>query len=105
MIAQVLFIEHCPHHGVAVARLREAARLADLDLVVQDERVSSAADAQRMGFGGSPSIHLDGVDLFPVAQVGDLACRIYPTEAGPQGVPSVEQLVEALRERRDAASH
>lgn len=102
MIAEVLFIDGCPHHDVAVARLREAARLAGLDPVVQEVRVTNAADARRTGFGGSPSIHLDGADLFPVAQVGDLACRIYATEDGPQGAPSLEQLVEALYERSTA---
>jgi hypothetical protein len=99
MTAEVLFIDDCPHHGVAVARLREAARITGLDLLVREQRVTSAADARRMGFGGSPSIHLDGTDLFPPVQVGDLACRVYATEDGPQGAPSVEQLVEALSER------
>ena len=46
---------------------------------------------------GSPSIQVDGVDLFaaPDAAVG-LACRVYPTPDGPAGAPTVEQLRAAL---------
>lgn len=49
-------------------------------------------------FGGSPTVLVDGVD--PLAdgqghQVG-LSCRIYRTPAGAAGLPSLEQLRQAL---------
>lgn len=100
MKAQVLFIDNCPHHELAVERLRQAAQLAGVDLVVEDRRVADAADAQLLWSGGSPTILLDGQDLFPAAGVGDLACRVYPTpHGGWAGAPTVAQLVEALRQK------
>lgn len=46
-----------------------------------------------MGFHGSPSILVDGVDVFAGAGAGlDLSCRLYQTPDGPAGAPSVDQL-------------
>lgn len=103
MIAEVLFIERCPHHALAVARLHEAARITGVDLTVREVRVSSAARAMKLRFGGSPSILMDGTDLFPAAQISELACRVYATDDGLEGAPSVAQLVQALRRLKPPA--
>ncbi|QGN58073.1 thioredoxin family protein [Nostocoides sp. HKS02] len=95
-----MFIDGCPHHETAVERLREAARLAEVDLVIEQHRVADAADAQRLGFGGSPTILIDGRDLFPAPRVVDMACRLYASpDRRMAGAPSVGQLVELLRQR------
>ena len=104
MNAEVLFIEDCPHHEVAMSRLREAAELAGVDLQVMERQVRSAQEAAGWSFGGSPSILVDGQDLFPTAPVGELACRVYRAPGGRfEGAPSVEQLVQALRLRLGSA--
>lgn len=60
-------------------------------------KVKSTNDADRLGFVGSPSIVIKGVDLFrPPDAVPALACRMSTTEDGPQGAPTVEQLRAAL---------
>jgi len=46
----------------------------------------------RAGLGGSPTFLVDGVDPFPVGDGTSWACRLYRTEAGLQGAPSVAQL-------------
>jgi hypothetical protein len=50
-----------------------------------------------VGFHGSPSILVDGIDVFagPDAGVG-LSCRVYRTPDGPAGAPTIEQLRAAL---------
>jgi hypothetical protein len=49
---------------------------------------------------GSPTFAVDGVDLFPVQiRTQGLSCRVYLTDAGPAGVPTVADLVAALRDR------
>ena len=60
-------------------------------------RVHTDADAEALGFSGSPTILVDGIDLFrqPDALVG-LSCRLYRTAQGPTGAPSIEQLTTAL---------
>jgi hypothetical protein len=54
-------------------------------------------EALRLGFRGSPTILLDGQDPFADqdAPVG-LACRLYATEGGLQGAPTIDQLRAAL---------
>ena len=96
MRARVLYIHDCPNHALAVSRLQEAAGRLHVHLVVDQHRIGTADEAAQLGFGGSPSIHLDGVDLFPVTAVADLACRVYRTPDGMQGAPCVDQLVDAL---------
>lgn len=60
--------------------------------------VETSEQAEAVGFHGSPSILMDGTDLFPdpSAPVG-LACRIYVTPAGFAGAIMLEQLRAAIR--------
>jgi len=59
--------------------------------------VETAEEAERIGFHGSPSILVDGVDVFaePGADVG-LSCRVYRSADGLAGAPTLEQLRAAL---------
>ena len=52
---------------------------------------------RRWGLSGSPTILVDGVDLFgqPDAVVG-LSCRLQRTAQGTTGAPSIEHLTSAL---------
>ena len=53
------------------------------------------------GFAGSPTILVDGRDLFPqsVEGTGGLACRVYWTPGDPAGTPRVEDIMGALSDR------
>ena len=79
-----------------------APRLAELldgrsDIRVTRQLVETAEDAERLGFHGSPTVIVDGVDPFADEHtpVG-LACRVFRTPAGLGGSPTVEQLREAI---------
>jgi hypothetical protein len=89
----------CPNAGVARTRLAEALRRVGLDpAAITMEEVSTPEDAERLGFRGSPTILVDGRDPFADGDGhAGLACRIYQTETGPQGSPTVAQLEQALR--------
>jgi hypothetical protein len=98
MHIEVLYFDGCPHWEGAEARLRDALqRLERSDVVISHRQVRSEAQARELEFRGSPTILVDGRDPFavPDAPVG-LSCRLYPTDAGLRGLPSVEQLIEAL---------
>ena len=98
MTITIQHVPGCPHEGLAVERVKEALdRLGKPTLAVELYEVSDEVDAQRVGFRGSPTVLIDGVDPFadPTAPVG-LACRLYPTAGGPDGAPSVEQLCGVL---------
>jgi SAM-dependent methyltransferase len=93
------YFEGCPNWRTAEARVREAVRSSgssDAVSIVLD-RVESDDDAQRLRFLGSPTVLFDGLDPFPTGQsTFGLACRVYQTEAGIEGSPSLAQLRTAL---------
>lgn len=94
----LLYVDHCPSYHLAAERLRETIARSDLPRPtviwhpVHDERSAAAA-----GFAGSPTLLINGRDPFPrPASVAGLCCRLYRTEEGLSGSPSVDQLVAAL---------
>ena len=96
----IRYFEGCPHWRLADARVRQALRAVGLNATVEYDRVETHEDAVRTGFRGSPTILVDGADPWAdgEAPVG-LSCRIYRTEEGPQGAPTVRDL-EAVLSRR-----
>ena len=98
MKVQLLHIDDCPNTADAEARTRAALdALGYADVAVESVTIRSEAEAASIQFGGSPTILVDGSDLFPTTPVRSLACRVYLTEAGFAGAPTKEQLEEALR--------
>ena len=92
----LLYFDDCPNWKVADQRLAAIAAERP-DVVVTRHRVETAQEAERMGFRGSPSILVGGVDIFaePGAVVG-FSCRVYRTPDGLAGAPTMEQLRAAL---------
>ena len=72
------------------------------DITVTHQLVETPAEADRVGFLGSPSIQVDGVDVLaePGSRVG-LTCRRYPTPVGYEGAPTLEQLRVALADGQE----
>ena len=85
---------------IADQHIRDALRQSGLtaSVTVTYEKVETLDDAERLEFIGSPTVLIDGVDPWNVGGgPTGLSCRIYHTEDGPQGSPTVDQLVEALQ--------
>jgi hypothetical protein len=96
MDVSLLYFDACPNWRMADERL--AAIAAErADVVLSRHLVDTPEEAERLGFHGSPSILVNGVDVFaePDAAVG-LSCRVYRTPDGLAGVPTVQQLRMAL---------
>ena len=99
MDVSLLYFDGCPSWREADARLREALAVVGRgDTEVTYRRVGTVEEAEAAQFRGSPTVLVDGRDPFPDpgTRVG-LSCRLYRTEAGLGGSPTVEQLVEVLR--------
>jgi hypothetical protein len=97
----IRYFEGCPHWRLADDRVRAALRSTGRpEITVEYERVETPRDAIRTGFRGSPTILVDGVDPWADANapVG-LSCRIYRTEAGPQGAPTPREIEAVLAGR------
>jgi hypothetical protein len=94
----LLHVADCPNLSVARDRVVEAAERAGVGVRVEERLVHGLSDAAELGFTGSPTILVDGVDPFAdMDLVPSMACRLYGTDEGVQGAPSVEALVRALQ--------
>lgn len=94
---KIRYFDGCPSWKITEERLREVLRSSGTDVSIVLERVGSDDEARALRFAGSPTVLLDGVDPFATGQtVFGLACRVYRTEAGLEGSPSVDQLRKAL---------
>ena len=66
-------------------------------MVIERRRVETIEDAEATGFRGSPSIMVDGVDLFAHADIPvGLSCRLYQTADGFAGSPTLDQLRDVI---------
>ena len=106
MDVEVQYVEGCPNWLEARVALREAlVRAGCAAQEIRSVQVRDAEHAHALGFLGSPSIVVDGRDLFAdagpdaAATEGRFACRLYVTPAGRAGAPTVEQVVDALAVR------
>ncbi len=95
----VQYSADCPNWQRAHDLVRQALhQLAQPDDVLTLQAVSTPEEAESVGFRGSPTVLVDGVESWadPSAPVG-LTCRVFSTPEGLAGSPTVEQLVEVLR--------
>ena len=94
MTIAIQYFEGCPHWQLADARIRE---VIGLDAEIGHRLVAGPEEAEETGFHGSPTILVDGTDPFATVDTPiSFACRIYTTEEGFEGAPSVRQLREVL---------
>ncbi|HEX8771599.1 MAG TPA: thioredoxin family protein [Acidimicrobiales bacterium] len=97
MDIRLQYFDGCPNWHVADERLRDAMRKSGIENEIVYERIETPERATEARFRGSPTILFDGRDPFGEddAPVG-LSCRIFQTEAGPDGAPSPIQLAAIL---------
>lgn len=102
MKVELLYFDGCPTYRTAREALEEVLSeegMADeVDLVA----VNTDEEAERLRFPGSPTVRVDGGDLFPVPErkTYALGCRTYSTPEGLRGHPTKEMLTAALAARR-----
>jgi len=98
MTIEVLYFKDCPNYLPALDRLRTILRQEGLSAKVSEIEVRDAAAARELGFIGSPTIRVNGLDIDTDARAASetaFACRRY---AG--GLPLEEMIRAALREAR-----
>ncbi|MFC2030973.1 thioredoxin family protein [Chloroflexota bacterium] len=97
---EFLFWQDCPSHPAAQERLEEVMIELGVEAPVHLIDVLEDEDADRLGFPGSPTIRVDGVDIDPdgaEAMGTALTCRIYRLEDGRfSPIPSKEMIRRAL---------
>jgi hypothetical protein len=95
----------CPSWERALEMLRAELEAAGLDPdAVALTEIEGDADAERVGFAGSPTILLDGQDVQPpdAEAPRGLTCRIYRRRDGRASpLPDREDLREAIRKAKE----
>jgi hypothetical protein len=92
----LLYFEGCPNWQRTDGHLRRLQGERPFEL--RYRRIETPEEAARLGFAGSPTVLLDGIDPFATGhEPTGLACRVYTTPHGPQGSPTLEQLRAVLR--------
>ncbi|MEO8329469.1 MAG: thioredoxin family protein [Candidatus Nanopelagicales bacterium] len=88
----LLYFDDCPNWRDVDERLAVLAAESP-EISVTRQLVETPAEAERIGFQGSPSILVNGVDAFAATgSAAGLACRRYQTPDGQRGAPTLEQL-------------
>ncbi len=96
---ELLYFDGCPSWQEALENLRQVIETENLDYQVHLIEVTSPQQAQDERFLGSPSFRLNGVDLWPETRARyNMSCRVYQTDQGMRGSPTVEMLREKIQE-------
>ena len=90
-------IADCPNSAAALELFRRALAAEEIAGDLRVVELTTAEEAEKLDFHGSPSFIAHGLDLFSSAAGAALACRVYPSSSGLSGLPKLEDLQAALR--------
>lgn len=106
MRVELLYWDGDPNYMAARQRLVEVLTEDAFETPIQMVSVNTPADAELLDFPGSPTIRMDGIDIYP-AGIGPpaLGLRAYPSdddlEAAPsQAVPGKRLIRQAVERAR-----
>ncbi|CAN5808179.1 hypothetical protein BH20ACT4_BH20ACT4_00280 [soil metagenome] len=103
MDVELLYFEGCPHWQTAAHRLQQ---VAGEHAATVRQRCVTNEETDRSGFAGSPTILINGRDLFPGGTpTRALSCRLYQTLEGSAGSPTIEQIRTAIEDVRAIDTH
>lgn len=96
---EVLLMPDCPNEAAAINIVRTAVADTHVASHITRTVITTEQHARERRFTGSPTILLNGTDPFakPGQSIG-LACRLYSTPAGLQGVPDITDLRRVLKQ-------
>jgi hypothetical protein len=99
MKVELLYFEGCPGYEKTVSILKKVLSEEGLEAEVETTRVETNDEAHRLKFPGSPTVRVDGRDLFEVKEreVCSLGCRLYATPEGLKDHPAEEMLRAAIK--------
>ena len=101
MKMEILYFDGCPTYLAAEKTLREVLEERGIAAEVELVAVNTDGEARELRYAGSPTIRVDGEDLFPLPERAEyaLGCRMYATSEGLRGSPTSAMLSEALAKK------
>ncbi|MEL7644859.1 MAG: hypothetical protein AAGU04_01145 [Anaerolineaceae bacterium] len=98
---ELLYFDGCPSWKAGLRNLEEALALKNIRVDIDLLLIESNDDASKEKFLGSPSFRFDDTDLWPQErETYAIGCRIYLTQEGYKGFPTVMMLREKIREMK-----
>jgi copper chaperone CopZ len=110
MKIEILYFDECPNHGPTLERVREVLLQEGQAAEVVEVNVRDEVTATSVGFLGSPTVRINGVDIEPSARFSKdfgLMCRTYCDGGKRVGIPPLDLIRGAVREagKRQVATH
>ena len=102
MKVEVLYFAGCPNRAPTVERVREELQSFGLPKEVQETEIRGQAEAEALGFLGSPTVRVNGLDIEREARnLGNygMSCRTYLEGTVRSGLPSSDLIRRALTEQ------
>ncbi len=102
MKIDVLYFEGCPHATDALKLVKDVLKRLNIEAEVEFVKVNNPEEAEKLRFYGSPSIHINGIDL----EEGEenrkplFGCRVYQSENGFSGLPPEELFIKKILEAK-----
>ena len=104
MKIELLYFDGCPNFKPAMERVRQVLEEEGLSADLLEVNVDDPAIANEIGFLGSPSIRVNGLDVEPeatrCADACGMMCRTYFVDGRREGLPSHEMLRRAMRDEK-----
>jgi hypothetical protein len=99
MKIDLLYFEDCPSWQKGLENLHTVLSAENLEADIRLIRVETDEVAAKEEFLGSPSFRVGGQDVWPEErQTYHLGCRIYATEDGLRGFPTVSMLKKKIQD-------
>lgn len=105
MKIEIFYLAGCPNHQPTVKRVNKLIQDLDVTAEVSEVAVADSASALTYRFPGSPTVHVNGVDVEPAARTSTgfgLACRTYRDGPVQEGIPPTSLIREALKPVEDS---
>jgi hypothetical protein len=101
MKIELLYFDGCPFWQKGLENIKAVLSTEKIDEEIDLIRIDNDETAIKEKFLGSPSFRIDGQDLWPEErQEYHLGCRLYITEDGLRGLPSMAMLREKFHKLR-----
>jgi len=101
MRVEVLYFEGCPNHPATLERVRAELVSHGLPEEIQEVEIHNQAEAEALGFLGSPTVRINGLDIEQEARnltSYGMSCRTYVEGTVRTGLPSSDLIRRALHE-------
>lgn len=102
MTINLLYFDGCPSWKTALTNLQSALKEEHLNYSINPIEIETDQEAAVTKFLGSPSIQIDGEDLWPETRKSyTMNCRVYRTTDGLKGWPTVEMIRQKLIDHKN----